>query len=135
MVSHLGETTSPKRRCVICSKQMSKQDSSNADFEIQNFLAWKKQGKRLNLVGKLSYGTGPSLRRLASGITHDLVNGCHAPFHWFRNCRADLAQASYTSIYCSWYRTLNASAFCSPAMNEVIHSSKSHDCPCIYSAM
>ena len=34
MVSHLGETTSPKRRYVICSKQMFKQDLSNADFEI-----------------------------------------------------------------------------------------------------
>jgi hypothetical protein len=49
---------------VIRCKQVFKQDSSNADFEIQNFLAWKKQGKRLNLVGKLSYGIGPSLRWL-----------------------------------------------------------------------
>lgn len=111
MVFHLGETTSPKRRYAMCSKQVFKQDSSNADFEIQNFLAWKKQGKRLNLVGKLSYGTGPNLRWPASRTTHDLVNGCHVPFHWFRNCRADLAQAPCTSTCCSWYRTLNASAF------------------------
>jgi hypothetical protein len=66
----------------MCSKLVFKRDSSNANFEIQNFLAWKKkQGQCLNPVGKLSNEAGPSLCWLASGTTHDLVNRCRIPLH------------------------------------------------------